>query len=290
MPFLFFTAMSSLLWIALSISLIIFSCSLVSALSLCFILLISRCMPAASLLLAVGSRVTWVSFSSWIFFSHSRICLSASTISSRIWFFDALTSAILLSIPTASFSRSLSSWMNSCSETKLLFLSSSWSLTFRPIKSLSLLMSLCSTVMEAFSALSSCSFVLMSCSSLTFFWDMMLTLARSSLFFSLISSVSLAVVTSAVWSRSHVLCSCSALPSSRSISLLMLLMLASSGPMLSSSSTPSNIFSYFLLSRSTRYIFFSISSFLCRISIWYFSMSLSFSRSSTMHFSIESLS
>mmetsp|Transcript_9156 Transcript_9156/g.26751 ORF Transcript_9156/g.26751 Transcript_9156/m.26751 type:complete len:228 (-) Transcript_9156:1041-1724(-) len=52
-------------------------------------------------------------------------------------------------------------------------------------------------------------------------------------------------------------------------------MVASSGPMDSSSSTPSSIFSYLRFSRSTRYIFFSISSLRWRISSWYFSISRS---------------
>mmetsp|Transcript_2412 Transcript_2412/g.4482 ORF Transcript_2412/g.4482 Transcript_2412/m.4482 type:complete len:455 (-) Transcript_2412:58-1422(-) len=290
MPLRFLTAMSSRLWMARSISRIIFSCSRVRALSLCFMLLISLCMPAASLLLAVGSSVTCVSLDSWIFFSHSSTWRSVSTISSRIWFLLALISEILLSMPTASFSSSLSSWMNSCSVTKLLFLSSSCSFPFRPMRSLSLLISLCRTVMLAFKALSSASFVLMSWSSLTLFWLMMFTFALSSLFLSLTPSVSLAVCTSRVWSLSHVFCSCSHFSSSKSISLLMLLMLASSGPMLSSSSTPSSIFSYFLFSLSTLYIFFSISSFLWRISIWYFSINLSFSLSSMTHLSMVSRS
>mmetsp|Transcript_23503 Transcript_23503/g.48663 ORF Transcript_23503/g.48663 Transcript_23503/m.48663 type:complete len:200 (-) Transcript_23503:1470-2069(-) len=130
----------------------------------------------------------------------------------------------------------------------------------------------------------------MSLFSLSFFSVRMEILALSSVFFSSFSSVSEEVDTSCVWSASHSRCSFVAASLTVTISFRSAEIVASRGPICSTSSCPSTSSSYLRFSRSTRYIFFSISSLRWRISSWYFSISLSLSLSSVSCFSIISLS
>mmetsp|Transcript_51067 Transcript_51067/g.141351 ORF Transcript_51067/g.141351 Transcript_51067/m.141351 type:complete len:219 (-) Transcript_51067:159-815(-) len=95
-------------------------------------------------------------------------------------------------------------------------------------------------------------------------------------------STSLAASTSMVCSLSHRRCDSSLSACTAAICLPRFLMVASSGPMFSSSTSLVRL-SYLRLRRSTRYIFFSISSLRWRISRSYFSMRRSFSLSSSTY-------
>mmetsp|Transcript_2445 Transcript_2445/g.4089 ORF Transcript_2445/g.4089 Transcript_2445/m.4089 type:complete len:363 (-) Transcript_2445:289-1377(-) len=257
------------------------SCSRLRFSSRSFMRWISFSMPLASLMPTSGSSAACVSRSSWIFFSQSITCRSVSTISSSTSALRVRTSCTRASRRRLSPSSSRSSSTNSFSSTKFWFCSSPCALAFCPISSFSRTMSLCITSMEALSRLTSSLCCWISWSWRKRFWLRMLTLAFSSAFFSRSSSVSATVWTRVVWSASHSCCIWSTSFPTDSISFCRCRMVDSKGPMFSTSSMFSVSFSYLRLSRSTRYIFFSISSLRWRISIWYFSMSASLALSSS---------
>jgi len=117
----YFSWIVSLLKTERSMSLIISSCFLRSYSYLSSILWISFFIATISVWPIVGSRASYISFSSWIFLSQRRICLSASTISAKISAFCSLRSEIWFSSLILSFSSSLSFYLNSFSILKLSF-------------------------------------------------------------------------------------------------------------------------------------------------------------------------
>mmetsp|Transcript_65023 Transcript_65023/g.146698 ORF Transcript_65023/g.146698 Transcript_65023/m.146698 type:complete len:416 (-) Transcript_65023:1172-2419(-) len=230
----------------------------------------------------LGSNAAWVSFSSWIFFSHSSSCRSASMISSSTSSFFSVAALILRSISRLCSSRPLSWLTKSSSKTPFASVNSPSLSPFFPMSSFRRDMSVCSAAAAPLKRLISASAIAVALTVRSRFSDRMATRARSSLLASATSSVSELASTRAVWSRSQSLCSATDSSARSAISFLRALIVASRGPRSSPSPPPaalcdSRSFSYLRFKVSTFSIFFSISSLRCRISSWYFSTSLSLS-------------
>mmetsp|Transcript_19218 Transcript_19218/g.26083 ORF Transcript_19218/g.26083 Transcript_19218/m.26083 type:complete len:310 (-) Transcript_19218:492-1421(-) len=276
------SAMVSRFRTACSISLIIRSCSTLSTCCRSCIRWISCSIAAISFVPASGSSASRVSFSSWIFFSQSMSCRSISMISSSTSALPAFAAWILISRSIDVCSSSLSSFTNSSCITPFVFSRSPSSFLFEAMSSFMRCLSLCRTSTRCFSRFTSAAWLISSFDSRCFCSARIALRACISELLSTLSSVSDTTSTRAVWSSSHFRWSSVHSSFVFSTSVLCLRIIISRGPIISASlsADPPAAFtscSYLRLSRSTRYIFFSISSDRCRISSWYFSMSLSFS-------------
>mmetsp|Transcript_4113 Transcript_4113/g.12756 ORF Transcript_4113/g.12756 Transcript_4113/m.12756 type:complete len:468 (+) Transcript_4113:989-2392(+) len=204
---------------------------------------------------------------------------SVSTTSSSSAALASRTKETFFSATSDAASSSFSSAWKAISMTCDSFCKSAWSAAWRPKSSFKRVTSaridLTCDSTEAACA-SCCSSDFRSCSR---FSPKMRAWAFSSAARPSVCSVACVACTRLVWSANQEDCKAVTSKARASRSFDKLRIVASNGPTDSPSSARSVIFSCFRLRRSTRYIFFSMSSFRWRISVWYFAINSSWPRS-----------
>mmetsp|Transcript_13298 Transcript_13298/g.35475 ORF Transcript_13298/g.35475 Transcript_13298/m.35475 type:complete len:357 (+) Transcript_13298:113-1183(+) len=260
---------------------------------------ISFCMALTSVAPTSGSRACCVSLSRAIFFSQSIISRSDSATSLRRRSFSALSSTTCASTLSASCSMSARRCTNSCSSWWLSLASVDRSWRCLEMSVLILPMSRCMASMPRMRSWASRVCVSHCWSMRMRFWLRMVSRERSSRIDSDLVALSFSRPTSSVWPWIHRRCiSSDSSPLVRS-SAWSSRMVASRGPMASSSScwaraASSPAFSFMRsslrLSTETWCSFFSISSLRLRISCSYFWMSPSLPLSSAICWSRRCLS
>mmetsp|Transcript_7924 Transcript_7924/g.26325 ORF Transcript_7924/g.26325 Transcript_7924/m.26325 type:complete len:356 (-) Transcript_7924:1068-2135(-) len=227
-----------------------------------------------------GSSACCVSFSSWILRSHSIIWRSFSTISARTPRFSSELVSIFVSSFAASASISLSWLTMEFSRLKLSFASVPCSAVFLLMSVLRRVMSVCmwSTLLSR--SLISLLVLVSEFSRRVRFCPSTVCSPLRRCSFSARSLFSFVMATRSVWSTTHRRCMSLLSSSLAEISRWRLVMVASSGPVFSSSIPPVSL-SNWRLRRSTSLVFLSISSVRRRISSSYFSIVTPFSLSSS---------